>query len=60
MNNLAVDDHPSLARTTALVFRTGRCRTFMDANIASTTLLLGPEKIDGVFLDVPRHDLLRG
>jgi DNA-binding response OmpR family regulator len=52
MNILIVDDHPNLARTTALALRVLGCATFTAGTTVDATQLLGTEKIDGVFLDV--------
>jgi len=52
MNILIVDDHPNLARTTALALRVLGCVTFVASTTVDATQVLGTTKIDGVFLDV--------
>ena len=52
MNILVVDDHPNLARATAMALRALGCQTFTATNTAMATQLLGTENIDGVFLDL--------
>ncbi len=52
MNILIVDDHPNLARITALALRGMGCLTFTVRSTAAADRLLGTEAIDGIFLDV--------
>lgn len=52
MTILIVEDHPNLARITAIALREMGCRTFTANSIATATEQLEKETIDGIFLDV--------
>lgn len=52
MKILVVDDHPNLARITALALRTLGCATVTAHTTTVARCLLAEQKFDGVFLDV--------
>ncbi len=52
MNILIVDDHPKLARVTAVALNILDCETFVAENIAAAQHLLATESIDAILLDL--------
>lgn len=52
MNILIVDDHPKLARVTAMALRMLGCETFEAQNIAAAQRLIATESIDAILLDL--------